>query len=171
MSKCSPEWWREYNKKRTAYRRAYYKKNRQKILDGKVAWVERNRERWERYHREYRDANRAIVNERGRKWGKANPQRVAAYSARRRERLREKCSNDPGILTFYELAHAQGDKRCYYCLRLFPGVADVDHVIPITRGGWHCSSNLCLSCGSCNRRKLNKLPSEFIKHGQLLFDC
>jgi len=55
---------------------------------------------------------------------------------------------------------AEMGDRCLYC---GVGGGEVDHVIPIARGGGHEISNLAPACRGCNRRKNRKTPSEFLK--------
>ena len=38
----------------------------------------------------------------------------------------------------------------------------VEHIVPISRGGTHRISNLCLACGPCNQKKANRPVSEFL---------
>lgn len=48
--------------------------------------------------------------------------------------------------------------RCWKC-----GIADAtseDHIKPISRGGWHCLSNLRPACFSCNAAKSGRWPLE-----------
>lgn len=61
--------------------------------------------------------------------------------------------------------------RCYYCDGTF-STLDVhfDHVLSLTRFKIHKIGNLCTACSACNLSKGAKLPSEWIKHGQLIFD-
>lgn len=47
---------------------------------------------------------------------------------------------------------------CPYCQGK---VKEVDHVIPLSKGGQHCLENLELLCMPCNRAKGDKLPDEF----------
>lgn len=51
---------------------------------------------------------------------------------------------------------------CFYCnstLKL-----QIEHMIPLSRGGTHTEDNVTLACQKCNLTKGIKLPKEFIKH-------
>ncbi len=50
--------------------------------------------------------------------------------------------------------------RCYYCFSM-PMEFEMDHVIPISRGGKHVCENIVAACVRCNRSKHNKLLSEW----------
>lgn len=43
-------------------------------------------------------------------------------------------------------------QRCAYC-GLSPKSLAKDHVVPLSRGGWHSAINIVPACGSCNSRK------------------
>jgi 5-methylcytosine-specific restriction endonuclease McrA len=63
-------------------------------------------------------------------------------------------------------AHIQAQPpKCYYCnRRLFKSVAGkphMDHCLPISRGGGAETTNLVLSCSSCNRAKGEMTEAEF----------
>ncbi len=50
---------------------------------------------------------------------------------------------------------------CQYCYCMPVGrELTVDHVVPRSRGGGTSWDNVVLACGSCNRRKSNRTPSE-----------
>ncbi len=52
---------------------------------------------------------------------------------------------------------ARDGGRCAYC----PGRGDtIDHVVPRSRGGRHCWTNVVAACRRCNGRKADKLLSE-----------
>lgn len=57
---------------------------------------------------------------------------------------------------------ARDEVTCQYC-----GATDlpmdVDHVVPLTRGGSNKDDNLVTACYSCNRSKGNKLPEEWVR--------
>lgn len=54
------------------------------------------------------------------------------------------------------------DFRCQYCGKEINTAGDyeMDHIIPITRGGKDNYMNLVAACRSCNQKKLDKTPSE-----------
>lgn len=49
---------------------------------------------------------------------------------------------------------------CTYCGAL--DARTLDHVLPRSRGGSHALSNLVRACRSCNSRKCNRTPAEFL---------
>lgn len=57
---------------------------------------------------------------------------------------------------------ARQDWRCYYCLKEFENdVYDVDHLMPLTKGGSNWPANIVCACPSCNRSKNDKAPWEW----------
>jgi len=51
---------------------------------------------------------------------------------------------------------------CQYCGKI-GGILEIDHIIPMSKGGTNELSNLTTSCKQCNRKKRNKLIEEFLK--------
>jgi 5-methylcytosine-specific restriction endonuclease McrA len=51
---------------------------------------------------------------------------------------------------------------CKYCNQK-GGILEVDHIIPISKGGSNHLSNLTTSCRKCNRQKKDKTVEEFVK--------
>jgi 5-methylcytosine-specific restriction endonuclease McrA len=51
--------------------------------------------------------------------------------------------------------------RCQYCGRSFPQrELNLDHVVPLSRGGTSCWENVVCACLACNSRKGNRTPQE-----------
>jgi 5-methylcytosine-specific restriction endonuclease McrA len=51
--------------------------------------------------------------------------------------------------------------RCQYCGRVFvQKELNLDHVVPISRGGTSCWENVVCACVPCNTRKGDRLPAE-----------
>jgi 5-methylcytosine-specific restriction endonuclease McrA len=52
---------------------------------------------------------------------------------------------------------------CAYCGTPLNGGGEVDHIVPISRGGTNEAKNLTLACRTCNRDKHSKTGDEFRK--------
>ena len=116
----------------------------------------RNRARRAAYNATYRAANRERRAEYQRAWQKANPDKVRASALARWARRRDAVN------------YVISDKDWRRLLAgpcSFPGCIgldiEVDHVIPLTRGGSHGVGNLQSLCRHHNRTKHNKLWIEF----------
>lgn len=51
--------------------------------------------------------------------------------------------------------------RCFYCCVFLGDTYEIDHVIPLSRGGSNWPSNLALACPACNRRKMTRSAMEY----------
>lgn len=139
--------------------------DRRRVEDGRSA--ARDRERYAQ-HREKRLAavkdyywkNRDACVARARNYRRENPHRRRAYNEVRADHMRQ----NPGFVPF---TAAEWDRMvnrfnhcCAYC-----GVRaerlDMDHVIPLSRGGRHAIANILPACPNCNRRKSGSLLSEW----------
>ena len=58
--------------------------------------------------------------------------------------------------------------KCAYCKRNLGDEYHVDHIIPLSKGGYNWPSNLQLTCGPCNMSKSAKDPIEFAQSRGLL---
>ena len=99
-------------------------------------------------------------------WAAKNRDRYL-FNKRLRERRRNVFKNKAaGRCSWYQwLARIQFyGWRCAYCLiGLTLKTVEVDHRIPISRGGSNWPANLVPCCESCNSSKRNKTPSEFFE--------
>ncbi len=92
-------------------------------------------------------------------WAKANPEKANASHAIRQSRRRARKAGNGGNVTSAEWKEQLEvfGHRCAYCL-----ASDVklqmEHVIPISRGGPHTINNVVPSCGHCNNRKYANGP-------------
>jgi hypothetical protein len=91
-----------------------------------------------------------------REWRETNPTRVAAHHLVRQRRR----SSTLGVsLDYIEIVITRlRVEPCQYC-----GSAggEVDHIVPLSRGGLHHPSNFAPCCRSCNASKGNKLVGEW----------
>lgn len=110
------------------------------------------------YQREFkraeyrRDPARALA--RSRAWRAANPDRVRLMDKTKRH-ARRAARSVPFTASQLAAKLAYWGERCWMCR----GAAGaVDHVKPLSRGGWHMLANLRPICTSCNSRKRNRWP-------------
>lgn len=58
--------------------------------------------------------------------------------------------------------------NCYLCKKLLTEkTATIDHIIPLSRGGFHCPNNVKIACLKCNQTKTNKELKEFLNKRNL----
>jgi len=62
----------------------------------------------------------------------------------------------------------QGGK-CATCRKNIRDAYDVDHVMPLSKGGSNGPDNLQLLCPTCNRKKSTKRPDEWAQENGRLF--
>jgi hypothetical protein len=70
-------------------------------------------------------------------------------------------------LLIAQAIHDRHNWRCFYCgvevktRSTRKTLPNLDHVVPLSRGGDHSEENLITCCGSCNSRKGTKTLEEF----------
>ncbi|WP_217449215.1 HNH endonuclease [Deinococcus sp. JMULE3] len=94
-----------------------------------------------------------------RRYREKNPERVRMWKMRRRALE----NNAEGSFTPQELREklAEYSGKCHWCGSL-TDKPELDHLIPLSKGGSNWISNIVPSCVSCNRRKSNIMPEEFL---------
>jgi len=70
-------------------------------------------------------------------------------------------------LKLQELRRVSKSTHCYYCGHRFepgknPYRRELDHVIPLSRGGAHALSNLVAACHRCNHQKRDRTLAEWV---------
>lgn len=99
-------------------------------------------------------------------WRKANPEKSRAITRNRRA----KAKNSPEQHTaadIIRIGEAQGWK-CHWCGKPTKKKYDVDHIVPLSKGGSNGPRNLAIACVACNRTKNAKHPIEFAQSLGLL---
>lgn len=63
----------------------------------------------------------------------------------------------------YQSAREASRIPCFYCQKpTVKGEREVDHMVPLSRGGAHAIENLCIACSKCNQSKSALTAAEFI---------
>lgn len=90
--------------------------------------------------------------------------------AGRRRRLRK--ARVIGVVVGRIAVFERDGWRCHWCKEetprefigsVHPRAPVLDHVMPISRGGRHTPDNVVCACNSCNSKKGNAMPSEFLR--------
>ncbi len=100
--------------------------------------------------------NRAAAVLRTRTWQKANPQKHRQHSRAQQHRLRARAH---GVKSGPIQVSFEGE-TCAWCETAPAEV--VDHVIPLAHGGSDQHTNKVPACRSCNTRKADMTPLEFL---------
>lgn len=146
---------KEYNKRRAeekrAYEREYKKANKEKESVRHKKYVDSHKEERAEYLKEYM---KTYDKDYWKKYRKENPEKSSLYSATRRVLKRKSSIN---------LTRGEKDeiskiyKKCKRTTRETDVEHEVDHIIPLAKGGLHHPSNLQIITKTENRRKGTKL--------------
>lgn len=117
------------------------------------AWYEANKERAIAYATDWRRRNPEKRAQIARAWLNRNPEFSRLATGRRRAAMRSR--SVPFSIETFAARMAYWGNECWMCGGPFE---HVDHVKPISRGGWHCLANLRPSCARCNTSKANRWP-------------
>ena len=107
---------------------------------------------WYKKHPNYRKRYKNSV----KKWREKNMDRVLFLNAKRRARKKEAIGNF--TLGEWELLKKQYGYCCPACGRDEPKIKlEIDHIIPLSKGGSNYIENIQPLCGSCNSKKHDKI--------------
>jgi len=111
---------------------------------------QRNRERY------IRERERRL------QYAKDNSDQESSRVRKRNRRSRKYGNGDYVALTRWEWDRAvnRSGGRCYYCGKA-GDVLQIEHVVPLSRGGRHAPANIVPSCAECNFTKHTSLLSEW----------
>ncbi len=163
---------RDIYKARRDYLNTWAAENRDKIRENKKQYKAKNpdyiRKRYAKHRKElskkandwyHANKERALITSRA--WAASNPEKRRAYgrrSALKRRAIKKRVfveAVDP-VVVF------ERDKgKCGICMKPVERGSnwEIDHIMPISKGGAHCYANVQLAHRTCNRAKAAKLPT------------
>ncbi len=139
-----------------------------------------------RQTREYRLAHPEMMRDSRKRWNENNPEKsreCASNSSRKnawkhkeyrlawrrrhrevRHRYRANKKQIEGAFSFDDLVRIFELQRglCFYCRATLGPDYQIDHRIPVSRGGSNDSLNIALTCRTCNQKKNTKTDVEFM---------
>jgi len=137
------------------YAAQYYLDNLEQIKASSKKYVLDNPQKHRTNNKQWRLANKEKANAAVRKHRLANLEKYRYYTSLRRAK---KLTNGVYKISNNELKKLY-ESPCAYCGS--KESIEMDHVIPISRGGQHSIGNLVPACSRCNRSKSNKLLVEW----------
>lgn len=143
------EYGKENRKKKRIYYANYYKENQNRVNEKNRKYNKQNREKMNEYYKEYRktEKGREVAYNRDLK-RRSNKNHVEFTRVDRRKMLDEvnwKCQNCN--------IKVHDDRKMYNT----PDKANIDHIMPISKGGTSEPSNLQVLCKRCNLIKADKV--------------
>lgn len=108
---------------------------------------------------------RAKINKASAKYAASPKGRISQRRGQKKRRALEAGVpiGDLKLITAWENSWRKNETACcFWCEQLFSiNDCESDHVVPISKCGPHCVSNLVVSCVKCNKKKSNKPPEIF----------
>lgn len=157
--------WFEANKERAReYDREYREKNRERILARRRAYHAAHREKENARRRKNNERNREQKREYNRQWQRNN--RDLNLAGSQRYRARKRGAQGTHTAEDLRLIYESQKGLCWWCEKPVGDSYQVDHRIPLSRGGSDNPENLVIACPACNQSKRDKMPGEWI--GRLL---
>ena len=142
--------WKDKNPEKVqATRQRYISVNREKNREYQREWAKQFRKNNPLNHRRWPSSSEKL-----REWRNKNPEKTRAQKLRRRSRIKG--------LKDYQIRWKDLEKllqgNCFYCGQK---ATQIDHVIPVSRGGTHSIGNLVGACSRCNQTKSDSLIVEW----------
>jgi 5-methylcytosine-specific restriction endonuclease McrA len=155
---CEHQRQREYNAKNSARNTAravdWNKTNKARRKEIRDGYLNRFPDRRKNTLKKYHDKNRQLLNAKARKHRQANMEQARSYVLARRGRIKASAK----LVTVKEIIKMYASV-CTYC-----GSSDkieIDHIVPLSKGGRHSIGNLTPACRMCNASKGNKFLTEW----------
>lgn len=142
--------YREENKDEIIERdKKYREENPDKVRESEKRWRESHPDKVKENYEKYYEANPKKVNERNKKCRKENLSKFVIYAQIRRARKQLL----PSTFTAeqWEETKIHFNQKCCYCGRELP--LQMEHFIPVAKGGGYVKSNIICSCSRCNQSK------------------
>ena len=153
--RISQKKWREKHLERIKeYNKNYYAQNIKKANEVSKKWRAEHPKETREYNKKWRFQNNKKIKEYKKAWDASHLELYIVYNQKYRAAKRNALEN--GItLPEWEKMKEETQSRCVYCCKKFEHL-EMEHVIPISKGGTHDINNIVPACEKCNASKHNK---------------
>lgn len=152
-----------------------YEKNKEKILKRNKIYKENNKEYFKKKNKEYREKNKEYISKWKKEYNIINNKEISIKRKKYREEHLEECRQQKNISNQkrkalkrslpYTLTNNEWNEikntfnyECAYCREKIE--LQMDHFIPLSRGGEFTKNNIIPACRRCNISKFN---NDFLK--------
>ena len=145
-------------------RRAAYWKDPEAHRSKVEEWRRNNLDKKRAHSRKWSKKHPKVNRDGSKKWYYVNLDKARNDGRIRAQRRRAlKRGNHPPMTDAeYREWVAEQELTCSYCGVDCADAYEIDHIVPLSRGGAHQAHNLCIACVPCNRRKATKTLDEFL---------
>jgi 5-methylcytosine-specific restriction endonuclease McrA len=109
----------------------------------------------------WKKQNKDTVNAYERKFRRTPQGRVRTFYNNSRHRMGKVSLNTKILSDWVESQKVHGELFCFYCGKFCSKDYEIDHYMPIAKGGQNSLKNFRIACPICNRKKSCKLPEDF----------
>lgn len=146
----------------------YREANRERVADYQREWVAEHKEHVQEYQRQYREAHAEKRREYAREYRTDYIQtergKAVLKAKDHRRRARKTAAGSYSAEDLAAIRAAQTDKKgwliCWRCHKPIKGTPELDHFIPLDKGGANTAGNLHFMHAHCNRTKHAKHPHD-----------
>jgi len=151
---ASKRYRRKHPKKIAEYMRWWYAKNPKRAA--RKHWKEEHREECMNYRRKYEAKHPERYQKSCRRYWRTANGKAAMSRSQAKRRAALKSVDCTLTAKEWQAILKVNNHRCFYCGKKFKTL-EMDHVIPLSKGGKHVRKNIVPACRSCNAKKHNKL--------------
>lgn len=148
------------NEQKKIWKRNFSKNNKERIKKEAKIYYLNNKEKIRIYHEAFYIKNKDKINFKNSQWRKLNKHKTRLYG--HTYRVKSRCSGKLSSDIVEKLYKLQKGK-CPCCKKQLGKDFEVDHIYPISLGGKNIDSNIQLLRKSCNRKKSNKDPFDYMQ--------
>ena len=150
-------WYYRNHERERARALEWHQRNPEKSKANKRAWRLSNPEKRRLQKRKSYFRNRDRVLAANKAWFSVN--RSASNVIKKNYKHRKRAASSVDCKKAIALLHLM--PFCQWCFTLLTAKPEIDHVVPLSRGGQHIPENLVASCRSCNASKGSRLVGGF----------